>query len=479
MELHEAARRIVGQHWRLILFLLLLGAGLAAVHSGGARTYTASTRLVLDTQDPKTRAESIAIADTAAAIATSPAQVEGALRDAHVAGRDSVKLAKNHVSLRGLGASGVLELSVNDRNPRVARAVSNALAGRLIRTRQDLSSGEIEQALTRLDRQIESTNRRIAAADAASDYLDVQAATGSSSNGSGDLRAKRDAAARLRDFLAQQRGVLESERVSLLSTNALRPKPKIISPAALPRHPEPSRLVPDLILGGLLGFLLGAGLAGLLETMRPTLVGSDALAREFDTPLLGTLPSNPDEDDPRQDVAGIAALLRLAAEAAHVDHVGLVGTVPDLDLRRFAERLEEGQAAGLDTVSAEANDVRLAGTVEAPGPGSSLGKARPFAQNQTGGRSSGADRGGSGLRIRSFSLQTASSNNGTSAGIVLVSPSTVMRAELVDVSNLLRVTPVPLLGLIVYKPSRSRGHGHGRRASGAVVGAGSGSTLAS
>jgi len=110
MELHEAARRIVGQHWRLILFLL--GAGLAAVHSGGARTYTASTRLVLDTQDPKTRAESIAIADTAAAIATSPAQVEGALRDAHVAGRDSVKLAKNHVSLRGLGASGVLELSV-------------------------------------------------------------------------------------------------------------------------------------------------------------------------------------------------------------------------------------------------------------------------------------------------------------------------------------------------------------------------------
>ncbi len=479
MELHEVARRIVGQHWRLILFLLLLGVGLAAIHSGGARTYTASTRLVLDTQDPRTRAESIAIADTAAAIATSPAQVEGALRDAHVAGRDSVKLAKNHVSLRGLGASGVLELSVNDRDPRVARAVSNALAGRLIRTRQDLSSGEIEEALTRLDRQIESTNRRIAAADAASDYLNVQAGTESSSNGSRDLRAKRDAAARLGDFLAQQRGALESERVSLLSTNALRPKPKIISPATLPRHPEPSRLVPDLILGGLLGFVLGVGLAGLLETMRPTLVGSHALAREFDTPLLGTLPSNPDEDDPRQDVAGIAALLRLAAEAAHVDHVGLAGTVPDLDLRRFAERLEQGQAAGLDTVPPEANDVRLAGTAAAPDPGSSLGKARPHAQTQTGGGSSGADRGASGLRIRSFSLQTASSNDGTSAGIVLVSPSTVMKTELVDVSNLLRVTRVPLLGLIVYKPSRSPGHSHGLRASGAVVRAGSGSTPAS
>ncbi|MEP6978502.1 MAG: hypothetical protein ABI948_10665 [Thermoleophilia bacterium] len=480
MELHEVARRIVGQHWRLILVLLLLGAGLGAVHSVGARTYTASTRLVLDTQDPKTRAESIAIADTAGAIATSPAQVEGALRDAHVAGRDSVKLAKNHVSLRGLGTSAVLELSVNDRNPRVARAVSNALAGRLIRTRQDLSSGEIEQALTRLDRQIESTNRRIAAADAASDYLNVQAATGNSSNGSGDLRAKRDAAARLRDFLAQQRGVLESERVSLLSTNALRPKPRIISPATLPRHPEPSQLVPDLILGGLLGVLLGVGLAGLLETMRPTLVGSYALAREFDTPLLGTLPSNPDEDDPRQDVAGIAVLLRLAAEAAHVDHVGLAGTVPDLDLRRFAERLEEGQAAGLDIVPAEANDVRLAGTAGAPGPGTGELPPdwSPSGPPSDSGRSS-ADRGGSGLRIRSFSLQSASSNNGTSDGIVLVSPSTVMRAELVGVSNLLRLTPVPLLGLIVYKVSRSPGHGHGRRPSGAVVGAGSGSTLAS
>lgn len=474
MELHELAGRIFGQHWRLICFLLLLGAGLAAVvHSGGERTYTASARLVLDTQDPKTRAESIAIADTASAIATSPAQVEGALRDAHVPGRDSVKVSRNNVSLRGLGTSGVLELSVSDRDPGVARAVSNALAARVIRTRQDLSTGRIEQALTRLERQIESTNRRIVAADAAVDDLNAQAATGSDSSGSSDLLKKRDAAARLRDFLAQQRGVLESERVNLLSTTALRPKPQIISPAPLPRHPDPSRLLPDVILGSLLGFLLGVGLVGLLETIRPTVVGGDALAREFATPLLGTFPSDPDEDDARQDLARVAARLRHAAEAVDIEQIGLVGIVEDVDMRRLAERLE-GAQAGLNSVSAEADDAELAQTAETAARGSTRREARRVGESSTAGRASRADRGGARLLIRPFSLEAGSLNPSTSAGLVLVSQSSVKKADLADVRHLLMVTPFHLLGLLVYDPARSPG----RRATGAVVDADSTSTLA-
>ena len=469
MELHELGRRLIGQHWRLIWFFLLLGAGLAAVvHSGGERTYTASARLVLDTQDPKTRAESIAIADTASAIATSPAQVEGALRDAHVAGRDSVEISRNHVSLRGLGTSGVLELSVSDRDPAVARAVSNALAARVIRTRQDLSSGRIEQALTRLERQIESTNRKIVAADAVVDDLNAQADTGSTSSGSSDL-LKRNAATRLRDFLAQQRGVLESERVNLLSTTALRPKPQIISPAPLPRHRDPSRLLPDVILGSLLGLLLGVGLAGLLETTRPTVVGGDALAREFATPLLGTFPRDPDGDDARRDLTHVAARLRHAAEALDVEQIGLVGVVEEIDVRHLAEWLERAQV-GLNSVSAEADAARLAQAAEAAAGGSFQREVRPVGTSSTAARASRPTR----LLIQPFSLETGSLSPSTRAGLVLVSPSSVKRADLADVSHFLMVTPLRLLGLLVYDPARSRK----RRGTGDVVDAGSSSTLA-
>ena len=76
MELNDVARRIVGQHWRLIASAILVGILLAALaHVGDDKTYTASSRLVLGTQDPKTQAEAASIADTAKAIATSPAVV--------------------------------------------------------------------------------------------------------------------------------------------------------------------------------------------------------------------------------------------------------------------------------------------------------------------------------------------------------------------------------------------------------------------
>src|SRR5439155_18346310 len=73
MELNEAARRIVWRHGALILAFVLMGGVItAALHLRDQTTYTATSRLVLDTSDPQSSAESVAIADTARAIATSP-----------------------------------------------------------------------------------------------------------------------------------------------------------------------------------------------------------------------------------------------------------------------------------------------------------------------------------------------------------------------------------------------------------------------
>jgi capsular polysaccharide biosynthesis protein len=414
MELNEAARRIVGQHWSLIVLLVAVCVSLVAVQQrGDVKTYTASTRFVLDTQDPQSRAEAAAIADTAKAIATSPSQVEQALRKARVRNRDAVEVAKHDVSVRGLGSSGILQLSVSDASPPVAAAVSNALAAELIQTRLNVTRGQAEQALTVLEQRIDNLTRKISGLDAYIDSLNLAVATARTAERANVLRSRRNSAERSRDFLAQRRGVLESERVSLLSTDALRPKPSIISRANLPEHADSSHRAQDLVLGGLFGLVFGLGLAGLIETFRPTLVGGDALANELDTPLLGTLPS--DAEEAWLATNSVGARLRLAAEAARLPNVGLLAIGPDTDLGNLAERLEEASA---------------------------------------GARIGAVHHGQPGFRVGPFDLHNPSLNGG-GTGLVLVSPTKLKKADFAEISHLLRVTPVPLLGLITYTNRRS------------------------
>ena len=439
MELNEAARRIFGTHLRLIAIWVIFGFVAAALlHAGNERTYTATTRLVLDTPDARDRSDSTAIADMAAAIATSPAEVRGALEDAHITTRDPVDLARHHVSVTALGSSAVLDLAVSDPNRRVAAAVANTLAARVIQTRLKVSSGQLQQVLTELDRRIGTLNRRIG-------DLDVKIASLGLTN-----PQARDAAQRQRDFLAQARGVLEAERVSLLSTDAQRPNPAIISQAPLPTHADSSRLLQDLVLGGLLGLVLGIGSAGLIETVRPTFVGGDVLARELDTPLLGSLSGEPSERQRQRLVSLIAARLHLAAEGAGVHDIVLLGAGTDMELRGLAEQLEAVPAEALHAVP-DHTDLAPAATADAQGGA----RTRRLADDQPRDGVSAGDRARPGMRVRAFDVQTSLVDGQSGAGIALVSPSSLAKSKLDDVRHLLNATRSPLLGLITYDGSRT------------------------
>lgn len=371
MELNEAFRRIVGQHWRLMLCFLLVGVGVAGVvHEGARKSYTATTRLVLDTQDPKSRAEAAGIADTGQAIATSPAQVRAALRRRHVS-RSAVDVAAHHVSVHQLGSSAVLELSVSDRDPKAAQAIANALAAQVLRVRNDVSN---QRQLSSLDSQIAALDQQIAAIDA------------------------QGGSAAARDLLVQRRVTLESERTPLLQSAALRPKPAIISPAILPRHPTASHVVPILALGGILGLLLGLGVAGLIELMRPTLVGEEALTREFDAPLLGRVSASANGS------AGLLALrdrIRVAGAGAGVDRIRLLAADPSVDLDPLAAALANGD------------------------------RSRDVA-------------------VDVFDIHTWSPNGG-GEGVAIVSPTALKQEDLVDANRVLALSKLPVLGVISYK----------------------------
>jgi capsular polysaccharide biosynthesis protein len=455
VELNEATRRILGQHWRLIVAFVVGGLLVAmVVHTGHSRSYTATARLALDTQDPKTQSESTAISDTADALATSPALVGRALAAAHVRDRDASKVAANDVSTRALGTSGVLQLSVSDRDPRVAAAVANALAARVIAARLGVTRGATNQAVTNLDRRIEDLNRQISVLDAQIDSLNVRAAMTLNPVTANNYRAKRDNASRNRDFLTEQRTVFETERANVASGAALLPQPTVISPASPPAHADASGISADIVLGLLLGAILGVGTAALIESIRPTVVGGEALAAKFDTPLLGTLEDGPDGRPRLVDLVRIAERLRLAASAEHVRTICLLSAADGINVAGLSAELDVFARAPDE----EAEDAEPVGAAARGSRGSHSLRAARAPQR--------ADRGRPVVRVRPFESRSFSMTNGhgngrsrsqrNDSGVVLICPPVLKQDALAAAQHLLRINPGRLLGLIEYTAGAPR-----------------------
>jgi uncharacterized protein involved in exopolysaccharide biosynthesis len=330
--------------------------------------------------------------------------VSKALRRSGVGGVDPAEFAAKHVSVSALGSSGVIELKVTDSNPRLAALVANALARSLIRTRLAVANGQSDRILANLDGLIADLTSKISAAQDRMNTLSLQIASAGGSDAT-SLREERDSVSNAHDLLVQQQSVLESERISLLSSSAGHPEPAIISAATPPIKAEPSHRMNYIVLGALLGLILGIGAAGVAETLQPTLVGGDTLAGELDTALLGTLAG----DTSAAEVTDVGARLRLAAEAADVRNVAMV----------------------------------TAGGVNVDGVAASLSAAD--ASHAGNGNGHGAD-----LRIDNFDPQNPPFNNGSRSGLVLVSPTALKKAELNDIEHLLQASRLPLLGVITY-----------------------------
>jgi capsular polysaccharide biosynthesis protein len=413
MDLTQVGRRIFMQHWRMILVCIAAALGaLLLLETGRTSTYTAHTRLVLDTEDPTTRQEAAAIADTVKAIASSPEQVTIALKKASIEGRDPTDIAKHRVTVQSLGSSNLVDLSVSDRSAEGAAAIANALGTEVIRARLEVRQGDLRTILGDLDRRI--TRLR--------------------------ARARREAATQVGGASAPQVSALESDRVQLLAQAGANPKPAIVSRATPPKHPDPSDLWVRVILALMLGLVSGIALAGLRETFRPTVLGGDAVAREFDAPLLGTLSSEPDDPRALADVPPVAARLGLVTGADGNAPVRLLGAGPEVDLEPLAHAL------GLTGSEAPASAWT---TVLAPSAASP--------ESEGGALHESAD-----YRFRDFPLGGAISGAAPGAighdrgGLVLVAPTTMRFADVSEAMRLLRVIPRPLLGIITYTASKRR-----------------------
>ena len=264
----------------------------------------------------------------------------------------------------------------------------------------------LDQQLTRLQQEISDLDARI---DQAGGVV-----------GSGQLVRRREA-------LAQRMSQLESERASVETTRALRPRAAVLDPASPPAQQLPGRRLPDLVLGGLLGLLLGVGAAALVESLRPTLVGRTAIARGTEAPVLAELVGPPQRRGHRHgwvaaDVAEAAMHVELVAVAAGVQQVRLMALDRQVDLSNLVQILGDS----LKTATVQQADMP---TARRRRPGARAGLEPEAVQPE-----------GDGGRI----------------GLVLVAPTVLKLADLDPVKDFLTISGWPLLGVIVYQPLRRR-----------------------
>jgi capsular polysaccharide biosynthesis protein len=395
MELNQAVRRILGRHLILLCLCMSVGLGLGYLASANTTsTYSAETRLVLDTQDPTGLDEAQTIADTARAIVTSPNEVRVALRYAGVE-RSAEDVAAHDITVRALGSSGVLQLQVTDPSPRAAAVIANKLSDDLIQTRLAVSQGGYEQLHAKLQAQIQDLTAAL--------EKTVRNIKGSS--------VPEPRALARQSVLQRQLAVAQTSLGNLEAVQAQRPKPEIIDRAEAPLTPDPSHWAKGTVLGGLAGLLIGLGLAALVETLRPSIVGAGAISRELGAPLLGEIHKSGDVP------AVVAETARLAAIAADVRSIQLVAADPTRDLSGLAEAMQSALRHA------------LAGTSR-----SRISPAPP--------------------RFRSFTAAPTKATDVRATGLVAALPSTVSKTDLEPLQSLLEITGYALIGIITFPRAR-------------------------
>jgi capsular polysaccharide biosynthesis protein len=420
MELNEAVRRILGRHLWLIILCVLAGTSIGVgMHAGDVPLHQATTRLVLGTSDPTTQEASQGIADTARGIASGPATIKAALDDLGVS-RDPHDLAKHHVTVEALGSSGVLLLTVTDPDPRVAIGLANKLSDVVVETRNRITNGPANEIIAGLDQQIADITDNIVGVSTRIDRLDAAIASASSPGKLPDLEAARSRLVAIQTNLSNERAALQVERSDVAAQNAQRLQAAVVDSASLAPDPVPSGVVPDAVLGGLLGLLIGVIAAGCLEVLRPRVTGREALQREMGAPVLGQIPGGLSGLE-RLDRAAAVAYVNMAAASSGVDRVQLIGAEPAVDLAPLA-----GILRGAD---GSEEDGRVAVSVV-------------------------GEIGTRDVEHASATTALPAATDRARAGFVLVTPADVPRSHLQPVSDLLAISRLPLIGIITYERKR-------------------------
>jgi capsular polysaccharide biosynthesis protein len=314
MDLNDAWQRVVLRHLALIGVCVAIPVLIVlAMSFGSSHDYASSARVAVGTQAARSTQEAAAQAAQVEAIATSRTVVAEALRAAGV-DRPAGRTASQKVTVTGLGSSPVTRLTVRDQDARAAGRITQALAEQVVAVlagpRDDLehSRAQVEDRITSLQL------RR-------GDVLSAAPA----------LMSAKDSAT-IAGIDDELRG-LGDQLVGIDSQLATTIDPQVVDEAG------PSSRLPDATLAGLLGLVVGLGIAAASESMHPTVVGVEALSKIFSAPPLGTVDQR---DGVRLGMSldRLATRVDIAARRVGVNVVALSGPLPEAKLADLAQDLD-------------------------------------------------------------------------------------------------------------------------------------------
>lgn len=394
MTIDEAVHRVVRGHWLLIAICFLLPV--AAVFYLGAKQpvmYEAVGRLQFGTALASSNVQADATSTRALGIVTSPGVVERALAEAGL-DVDPLQFAKDHVDVRRVGVSPVIEVAVSQESADRAAIIAKSLINQLL----DFSNAgdrkpetdrvvSLDSTIVTLTKQRDELIPKLAEASLGQ-QLSLQAQISAIQTVLvDDLRQRSDLI------------VAASSRSSTVLLDAVR----------TPTIPLSNGTKQTAALAALLGLIGGLGLAAGLETLRPTLRDPKAISYAVGAPVIGHVASSDLKPPPRREAISPIA-----------DRMALLG-------RRYGS----SQAMLLS--------VRSADQARADEMAAALGVNRD---------------GHPSHRLQCAALNGHWIEPGEHPAIVIFSPAKVRARELRPVQELLESVDWPVLGVVTYDRPR-------------------------
>jgi capsular polysaccharide biosynthesis protein len=430
MPIHEAVRRILIGRWYAVLIpvVLCVGgvAGLQLVRTQPA--YEATARIQASATPPSSTVEADSVLSRVTGVATSDGVVVGAMHDAGVTDRSPAEVARTAVTVTRIGSSAVFDLSVRDPDPRVARALTKALADRVVQFLSGTGGGQIAVLSDTLQHKLDTarTQRAEKAAELGKAHSPVATADLESAVASLDQQIAT---------LNARLGNLDIARATASSATMIsEPGPS----QAVPRH-----LRTDLVLAFCLGLALGLLLAALLELLDPRAADGEAAAERLGAPLLGPL-RRPSGDGPG-DVVPATTLLALRRGLARSGARTLVVT--------GSRAGEELSGLRRELAGALSRSVQVAAAPPAPSEpeASSREQVRPLngtARTAIAVRTSSKGQTGTdAVAVDVVGLAEADQDIADAALVYVARPLTPYR-DLAELKNLATATGWPVLGVL-------------------------------
>ncbi|TDD82794.1 hypothetical protein E1293_15980 [Actinomadura darangshiensis] len=303
MEIDEVAARVVRSYWALLLAMTVLPLLLVgAVMSGQEPPYTAGARLQASSKAtdaaPGDAGVSIVVSQVKA-FATSETLLSEILRRQRVERRPA-KVAKA-IGVTGLGTSTVVELSVKDRDPGVARRLADAIGAAVVKEINESNQGSIKQQMDEIDERVRDLEKKL----------------GPLSQRAGAQPDPDIGAANERERVQAELTDLRSNRSDLQTQLSSAGTASVVQPAVL--APRTNPVVMMASIAGLVGLIGGILIAVVTEMVRPTIPGQRRVARRLGVPLLGWADAGPAR------LADLGRRIRLAAKKEGVGRITLVG----------------------------------------------------------------------------------------------------------------------------------------------------------